>query len=542
MDLPEQINDSEQDDFQTSNLDLNSLVGKFISPIEKIRSISAPTIFNSPQSLEDGVLIQRALNAAQVDPANAQESRCHAFFRMLGLPVVARELSFYNSGFNPKRSSTSVAHNRAVDSKISNDMNLMAQFRESSARNRLVTFQKSGLDNAVYSLVLFFLKPFNLIGTGKWDNQDPQTFTIADRKSIASSYKKSNGDEITNFFDSGSHILRPFVVNPSIGNTVMPADRLICEPFLKSKNDTKLDSNKLLYRPGIETILRSRLKEPADEDLFKSIIFTLDSQEDVSGFSSAELKTLAEFLLQENKLTSSINVSNLELINISRLIKQIKLLINLLIKSVEDIFDVILNIDWKPLGNESGPEFGTELGNFVSLKRKVSELEQKIKELKVLQKKAELSRKEEVDLGEFALEPFEDTENLFDQELAQADSQKAEFIKLGSISLQSIEYIVGEISGLGLVDIISIYMALWSVEIDVLLSMLDDAAFARLYDNNPDLRTAEVEGRHSSGAVYNIYEAIEIFDAQVSSILAYTDKLLASRLSGVFNYTGSIGV
>lgn len=542
MDLPDQITDSEQDDFQTSDLNITNLVNKFIVPIEQIRSIAAPAIFSRPQSLDsDDTLVQRNLDTAQLDNSNPQESRCHAFYRMLGLPVVSSDYQFYNPGFNPKRGSKAKAHNQSVNSKISNAANLMAQFRESSARKRLTTFKKVGLDNSVYALVLPFLKSFNVIGSVAWDQQDNQSFTINARKNIANIYTKSNGSEITELFTSGTHVLRPFVVNPSISETTMPANRLICEPFLKSKNDTQLEDNVFLYRPGIEYILRLRLKESSDDDLFKSIIFTLDSQQDVEGFSTTELKTLAEFLLQENKLTSSIDFNTLELTNVNKLIKQVKYLIDLLIDEIENIVIVSQNIDWTPLCNENGPEFGTNISNFVIKKRNTSELEQRIKELKVLKQKAELSRQSDSDIGKFSLTFFDNTENLFTEELEQAQDQKDEYVRIGSVALQNIEYIVGEISGLGLIDIISIYMALWAVDLDVLLSMLDDNAFARLYDNNPNLRNSDVESRNYGGPAYGIFEAIQIFDSQVSSILAYIDKLLESRLSGIFNYTGTVG-
>src|SRR5690606_26567981 len=192
--------------------------------------------------------------------------------------------------------------------------------------------------------------------------------------------------------------------------------------------------------------------------------------------------------LQENKLISSIDFNTLELTNVNKLAKQIKYLINLLVEEIENINEVSKSIDWTPLCNENGPEFGTNLSNFVIKNRNTSLLEQRIKELNVLKQKAELTKQAQQDIGMFSLTFFDNTENLFTEELEQAQDQKDEYVRRGSVSLQNIEYIVGEISGLGLIDIIAIYMALWSIDIDVLLSMLDDSSFSRLYDNNTNLR------------------------------------------------------
>src|ERR1700733_3501396 len=73
---------SDQDIF---NIDFDQLYTNFITPVDAIRSH-----FNAlvPSSQE--------LNTPQY-----QESRCHAFYRMVGFPVVADDGDFYSPGYDP---------------------------------------------------------------------------------------------------------------------------------------------------------------------------------------------------------------------------------------------------------------------------------------------------------------------------------------------------------------------------------------------------------------------------------------------------------
>src|ERR1700722_8184983 len=67
------------------NVDIDDLYNRFITPIENQRSHYNALV---PGSQE--------LNTPQY-----QESRCHAFFRMIGFPVAAKSGSFYSPGYDP---------------------------------------------------------------------------------------------------------------------------------------------------------------------------------------------------------------------------------------------------------------------------------------------------------------------------------------------------------------------------------------------------------------------------------------------------------
>ena len=63
-------------------------------------------------------------------------------------------------------------------------------------------------------------------------------------------------------------------------------------------------------------------------------------------------------------------------------------------------------------------------------------------------------------------------------------------------ALRKIEIIMGEFSGFGLCDIIATYLALWTIDQQTLVNMLDDGAFNRLYQDTT-LQSAAVQARQA---------------------------------------------
>ena len=79
-------------------------------------------------------------------------------------------------------------------------------------------------------------------------------------------------------------------------------------------------------------------------------------------------------------------------------------------------------------------------------------------------------------------------------------------------------------SGFGLVDVIAVYIALWSVDLDVLISLLDDSAFERLYNNNTNYQGNEsVSSRKNNGVKYTGEKAISLLTEKLFKILSFAD-------------------
>lgn len=539
MALPDRTPENVLEDIQSVNL--QNLIDKYIVPVEKLRSMSAPTIFNRSVVRDADLAVPRELDTAQVDVTNAQESRAHAFYRMLGLPVIAaNRTDFYNPGFNPSKDRREATDQANVASNIDPVVTGLQARREQDAKNRYNVFQRLGVEASVHALVLPIIKKFQVLDKNlEFDSMDEQSFNIPVRKLyIQSNFTRSDGEDLTIFKDSGTHILRPFMVNPSIENTVMPADRIICAPFLRTKEDTRLEENTFLLRPGIEQILRLRLKAFENTGIIEQTIFQLDPTGepdiDEDAPNVAELRLITRALLTENKINNdavdAIIASDIEVLNLNKLIQTIKGVVELLVKEIETINEVSRKINWTPLPDERGPEFGTDVAMLLKRNR-TTKLEKKIRELQVKNISSSFQvDKADTDIGSFAMSFMENTEKTFNSDINEAKQEKEELIRRGSRALANIEAITGEISGLGLIDILAIYTALWAINLDSLVNMLDSSAFNRLYENNPELRAPAVQDRRNNTNLQTIEDVMLTFEAQVISILSFADKLFEQKL------------
>src|SRR5690606_27724572 len=118
----EQRAESVLDDFQGIDLDINSLKSKFIDPIDRYRSHNAPMV--------TGNLDQPEL----VSSIKVQESRAHAFYRMLGLPTIGPDGKFFSPGFGQKYSSTEAKRRDDIVKSIPESVKQIVAQRENKAR------------------------------------------------------------------------------------------------------------------------------------------------------------------------------------------------------------------------------------------------------------------------------------------------------------------------------------------------------------------------------------------------------------------------
>jgi len=548
MALPEEIKENDIEDIQTIELDLQALVDKYVKPIEQFRSAAAPaqllarsvrrndfTVTGITQALSD------ELNRASFDPSEAQESRAHCFYRMIGLPVMDSNGLFYNPGFNPRQTDKELIANARIANGVPTAVTELQTRREFSARNRKAYFKRAGLDASIFAVAMSLIPKttFQIIDTALGPQDlDPQTYTLTDRKQIQTRYTDLNGNELTKFFESGTHILRPFLVDPTIAETVMPEQRLICQPFL-NEAATRIEKNKELLRPVIEFVLRLRLRQsPTDaSNIAGQVILSLDNNADITGLSQAELKQLSLALLDENKVdgqqVNRLYTTPFDIVQLNKFVKTIKGLIKKLVDAVEEIFDISRNIPWTPLPGDRGPEFPSDLtfNGLLIDKVKNSELEKRIQSLTIKAQNSERQGNARIATEKFALSMYENVEKNFQADLDEAKDQRNDFVTRGAQALATIEYITGEVSGLGLIDILSIYTALWAIDLNVLISLLDNSAFERLYEFNPDLRNTQVQIRRDGGPAFGGLDALDRFESQVISILSFAESEFEKQLS-----------
>jgi hypothetical protein len=308
---------------------------------------------------------------------------------------------------------------------------------------------------------------------------------------------------------------------------------MIAAPFL-DKDDLEYESNRYLKRPGLEFIIRLRLKQQSLGNTLSQLQLKTLFGGDGTVKNASEI---SDVLYDTSTLTDQAmkEAGLLEVYTINDLVKTYKGLIDLYVKNMKIIEHTHQMITWIPLPNIGGPEKGSEISyNFIMPKKFIDswDLEQRIIYLEM---KSALSKKQaeigdDLSFSDFTISEFYNVSNDFSEQLESAKNEKSSLEAQASNALRTIEYISGEVGGLGLIDIIAIYMALWSLDISILLDLLDDDSAIRL-SKIKELKTQSVDDRvgkigKSSSAVAS-YKA---FEKRVSNILEYGDRLYQLRL------------
>lgn len=557
--LADEVSSSAIDDVQGITSDIGQLYDRFIKPIEDCRSLGA----DSPDAREP------------------VESRIHAFYRMVGFPVaaVSAQVGFYNPGYLYPPSGEILTKQSLIDSQISDDIRQMCNLRERTATSRYQIFKKPGPNRSVLSVAMGHSpKPFQTMNKDLTYGQfDAQTFMVSERTEyVTKTYKQaapsSTGvyQDITNAFASNAHMLRPFAVLPDIEKKVQEGWRRFCQPFLpitSDKRSTLYDARGgskdiHLKRPVIEQVLRFRLRQNRDQNLTEIIANILSSSPRTYGkLSSEEITrlnqlTAADLRLAAGAIFNNANITDEEITEAlkssttyeismaNNYIKIISRVIDVLHKAVDGIALISQKISWTPYPNDGGPEKGCEMAYFIAPKQPSSVLENEINKLRIkaaiAKQSAAIFKDDTLSISDFAMPmQLSDASNLYEDKIKKKENYEKNLQNNGFKALKDIEIITGEISGLGLIDILAIYTALWTIDMKDLIGLLDEDAYQRLmiqatgpeadvksidkgkntvYDTQ--LAVAESYRKASPG----FRECMSNFEKQVINILDFADR------------------
>jgi hypothetical protein len=547
-------------DGQNYDLDIQQLYSSFIQQIDQVRSHVSVINNTSAQSI---TTIHN--NFILIDP-QPQESRAHAFYRLIGLPVVASDGSqFYNPGYdieafsNTPNSTDQQIHKNAIGIAAAGLYPLM-DARERYVQDIRQVFAVQDISSAVVALSSQVPRHFNFFGSQAADpfaqNTSDQTYSVASRNLANTAnftdYQDASGNSISSsdmrgkFAFQRSHFLKPFMVDPRIDLTVSPDTGLVCVPFTIDKSKTKLRDDAYLYRPLIENICRSRLTLPPSQDdltqTFQQAQTYLKNQ-NVSGLVDPNL--LAKIYANTNTTIAQdvlLKYFNFMRSMIDRLAESMEYLASL--SNGSGFGSSTNSFQWLPIPNTNGPEFGSTTASInpndplnTPGDKALLQLQYQVQLDQLYQKTAGVSASS--DLGNFAfdfsapnLTPDENTVSGFGNKhqdaLTAIQDKRAHITDQANNSLQTIEIIMGEFSGLGLCDIIAIYTALWSIDTKALVGLLDDKAFNRL-TTNPIFTDPAVAAR-KAGTGKSITQSLTDLETQIKQIFSIMDRFLADRL------------
>jgi len=521
--IPGQQKTSQIEDFQYVENDIEALYQKYIVPIDQIRSQVGPGEGFDPKT---------NTTTSKIDAGFIYESRVNAFYRLIGFPAVAPDGSYYNTGY-PIVSGVDQTSRFNTDDKILKDTDLKKSL---NARQELFAFQNlfySGqyeMPVVIRSIIMGRVPPkFNNLGDTEPLKFDEQKYNIDERANEFLKLKFQY-DDLNKYFDSaseavsstiiganfnsGKHLLKPFIVDPSISYVVSPEENSVALPFLKNRDYLVISSSpkKEVKRPVIESILRQRLTA-----VNSNVTFT-----NIASMLRIDLTQLDE---KEFKLTK-----DTEYENVTDLIKTIMICVDKLISNIEILDKVSQNITWFPISPNLGPEKGDVGADVLKLGTKyasASEIKLNALNFKKILAQGILAIDEDLGdfAGPFAVKSTNDKVKDYDNEINALTENNKKWATIGFKALREIEIITGEVSGLGLIDILAIYTALWSIDIKTLMGFLDDPSYERLLKFNPSL---EPSARLAYGK--SILSSLQDFEKSVKLILTIVDKLIQNQI------------
>jgi len=439
------------------------------------------------------------------------ESYCHTFYRILGLPVINKSKNgFYNPGFlGDEDTSEEVERRAAIDGDQDTDLLQWERTREQMCSDNLLLF-----DNAETKLDYRLEMMKSPIDVNMLDQKLSDPFA-PDKEEIELNFKDREK------FKKVGKILRPFKCTPYITENIEPSSNKICAPFVPA--DSAVIHNNKLTQTYLELVCRSRFAMDTNKyndasDLFKTSLIDqmkklnlLDKfQENISALSDVEayifLQLFSSFVSVCIKVKET-RISNIKLAN--------------------EIYAKIYLSGEEVSVNSSGTIEINSIDKQIAAKKQ----EKATRDFILAQIPTggeyidgiKLSNPINCALNHTFVSLLQNDVSSIDKDIEDLEQQKNNQLKLFNNINQTSFYVLGEVCGIGLIDIMVLMMSFWLLPQDQLLGLLDGPSFERLY-RETSLHNTTVESRKSYSGYY--YSNISI-----SYSIGSMDKLVLNLLN-----------
>lgn len=443
-------------------VDINEIYKKFILEVDAIRSDAS-------------------------NSSDLKESRCNAFYRLIGLPISDGN-NLYLPGFDKQNNGNTIIEQskKNTANKINKKLQTLMDLRESEPKKYASIFESRSVDSSVLAMSLISIRPFAASLKNEEDffdsEKENQSYIVESINNLKNNVKDPfGGSPSVNISNKRFHFLKPFMVNPKIDSNITPCRNKIAVPFLQNKIDLKLSSTEILKRPYIEKVCRGRWGKSNDNygEYINKILENIKKNE----------------LITNSGLINAINAQSLTSkdVQIINYLNMIESMIDQLWKAIVQVKSVKSKYNWIPIPNKNGPEIACDTRTLFEQQNDLNntKIENDMIQLKYAIDLESLNNKVKdpvIDLGGFAFDELEltpdknssnavkDNKEKYLKDLIKNRNESCDF---ANKSLRIIEIIMGEFSGLGLCDIFAICLALWSVDDIVLFNMLDSEAQIR---------------------------------------------------------------
>lgn len=500
-------------DPQTFEIDIEKIYSDFILAIDNIRSCyNANNIRNTSVtlSLSDANTILDARSSlsllCRLDTF-PQESRCHAFYRIIGFPCSdASKSKIFNPGLDIIKNTDRKIDDTFKLSVIKNPIEGfrdLSVFREAQALNAANIFSsQESIDASTLALSSGRnIRPFiSSLQNTQFDDTDVsnQQYSMDLTSSVGgavvplTSYQDVQGQtpKKLNTFPFG-HILKPFLVDPIIDLTVNDSSKLIAVPFVSNKNQLKIKDDTYVSRPMLEQVIRDR--------------FSITNPSETAGTADQSILDYIKSIPDITDIGIVNNANNIYKLGDQQQFVKFLNIIRAMIKKLVEAQNIISNAQdnyyWVPIPALNGPEGGCSVqGVFLSTKisgdlvpqNDVDIINATIKKIINQTDVSASTATGTPDVGGFALPNSLGLPNLggstspdalgdnITQNLDNLTNKRTTLLKNAGNALRTVEIIMGEFSGLGLCDIVAILGGLYLMPKESLLGFLDDDALSRM--------------------------------------------------------------
>lgn len=527
-------NQSNHQDSQNFDIDINKIYTDFISSIDKIRSYNNTNSINRdditnvisslPTTKATLLDLKSKLSINCSIESTPQESRCHAFFRIIGFPCCDLSRSkIFNPGYDIIKDAARTINDTYKIGVIKDSLpgfRALSVSRETFYIENAKTFSaQESIEAATLALssgrnIRQFIAP--LTNTEFDDTKIAnQQYSINLKSSVGGTEKQlteyqdvfgRNPTKVSTFGSSGfGHIIKPFLVDPIIEIMINDSAKRIAVPFAPTKDELKVVNDTYVARPMLEQVIRDRA----------SIV----NPTTTSGTADASVLEYVKSIPNINDVEIIKNAANLyKTGDQAQFLKFLNIIRAMIKKLVEARGVITLTQDkyyWVPVPSKSGPEGGSSVqGVFVSTNLNsdlITPADQVVINaiIKTAMMQADslaATATATPDVGGYALPNALGLPNLgasttpdslgndVVKNYNQVVSIREEELKAACTALQTVEIIMGEFSGLGLCDIVAILGGLYLMPANSLLGFLDDDALIRLKSTGLVPSTTESPG------------------------------------------------
>lgn len=550
-------NQANFEDSQIYEIDIDKIYHDYIQQIDGVRSYVNIIGQKTSQLLSAVGGNVNAVTANNLVPAKTvQESRCHAFFRLIGFPVVNNnQTKIYNPGHDIIYGTRSIQLPDKI--AIANDpisgFNALSDFREQYFLNNLKIFSNPlTVDAGALSLAgganpegkrtfhspfLNNTQPFDIIindqsypgiynsivGSGRSGNPGDG----GDGEVQLSEYQDASGNKPANATlpPIKYHIITPFIVDPRIDFTCSPSTNRVGVPFVPNKSFLQVSSSVYTVPPLLETIIRNRIS--VTNQLQNTGDYTQEFAQFVKNVSNNPDQSILGQINQNDIQQLSTNAQFLQFVNITQA------MIIKLVEAQKNINGAQGQYYWLPVPSTSGPEGGCTIQG-VFLPNKIDKQLTTLSDGQILislgqslfsqtnQNPQAAAANSIPDPGGLAvvvqnsLTPNSSSSfvNNSTVTLDMLNAKRNGILTQAGDALRIVEIIMGEFSGLGLCDIIAVLGALYTMPAANLLGFLDTDAQSRMNTQfnhtftNPGIQAAMTSFIATVNQFYQLMDAI----------------------------------